>query len=85
MHAAFLPTFLTSVASSVTPEAVELCGNNTDCLFDFQVTGSKEIAQETLDFTTKLEEAEDAAVPGRLEMLSNRIHCILSRAFFIYV
>ncbi|XP_048752954.2 protein mesh-like isoform X2 [Ostrea edulis] len=63
MHAAFLPTFFTSVASSVTPEAVELCGNNTDCLFDFQVTGSKEIAQETLDFTTKLEEAEDAAVP----------------------
>jgi hypothetical protein len=60
----FHPLFVTSLDSSATPEAITLCGNNTDCLFDFQVTGSREIALETRHFTNELEKAEDAAVPG---------------------
>ncbi|XP_048752938.2 protein mesh-like [Ostrea edulis] len=62
-HANFRPLFLSSVASSATPEAKELCGNNTDCLFDFHVTRSRKIAQNTLYFFEELEDAEDASVP----------------------
>ncbi|XP_061188889.1 protein mesh-like [Saccostrea echinata] len=59
----FFPEFLSSVVRSATPNARALCGNNTDCLFDFHVTGSLEIAQATLDFTEELQDAEDASVP----------------------
>lgn len=58
------PVFETSVINSATPEAISLCGNNTNCLFDFHVTGSRVISKIALDFTIDLEEAEDAAIPG---------------------
>ncbi|XP_062581787.1 uncharacterized protein LOC134243551 [Saccostrea cucullata] len=57
----FRPVFLSSIASSSGQEAREVCGNNTDCLFDFYVTGSREIAQATLHFTSELEDALNAA------------------------
>lgn len=60
----FHPVFATSVINSTSPEAEALCGNNTNCLFDFHVTGSRAIAKTTLDFTVDLEEAEDAAMAG---------------------
>jgi hypothetical protein len=64
-HIRFRPLFLSSIVSSSTPEAKELCGNNTDCLFDLHVTGSQNIARATRNFYQLLEEAEDAAVRGR--------------------
>lgn len=59
----FRPLFATSVINSATPEAKALCGNNTNCLFDFNVTESRGIAMATLDFTVDLKEAEDASIP----------------------
>ena len=61
----FVPTFKASLLSSASPEERELCGNNTDCLFDFNVTGSRAIAIATRAFSVELEEAEDAAVIGK--------------------
>ncbi|XP_078337855.1 protein mesh-like isoform X2 [Crassostrea virginica] len=58
----FVPMFKASLLSSASPEERELCGNNTDCLFDFNVTGSRVIAIATRAFSVELEEAEDAAV-----------------------
>lgn len=64
----FRPLFATSVINSATPEAKALCGNNTNCLFDFHVTESRDIAMATLDFTVDLKEAEDASIPGTLKL-----------------
>lgn len=62
----FHPVFATSIINSATVEAISLCGNNTNCLFDFHVTGSRAIAMATLDFTVDLKDAEDASIPGTL-------------------
>lgn len=59
----FHPVFATSIINSATVEAISLCGNNTNCLFDFHVTGSRAIAMATLDFTVDLKDAEDASIP----------------------
>ncbi|XP_056008372.1 sushi domain-containing protein 2-like isoform X1 [Ostrea edulis] len=59
----FRPVFSSSVTSPVTTEARELCGSNTDCLFDLHVTGSRDIAQSTRQFTYQLQQAADAARP----------------------
>lgn len=64
----FRPLFATPVINSATPEAKALCGNNTNCLFDFHVTESRDIAMATLDFTVDLKEAEDASIPGTLNL-----------------
>ena len=61
----FVPTFKASLLNSASPEELELCGINTDCLFDFNVTGSRVIAIATRAFSVELEEAEDAAVIGK--------------------
>ena len=61
----FFPTFNASLLSSASAEERELCGNDTDCMFDFIVTGSRVIATATRAFSVELEEAEDAAVIGK--------------------
>lgn len=60
----FRPVFATSIINSASVEALSMCGNNTNCLFDFNVTGSRAIAMATLEFTADLKDAEDASIPG---------------------
>ena len=80
----FVPTFKASLLSSASPEERELCGNDTDCLFDFIVTGSRVIATATRAFSVELEEAEDAAVIGKTmntvsqQVVSNKLTFSLS-------
>lgn len=77
----FRPVFSSSVTSPVTTEARELCGSNTDCLFDLHVTGSRDIAQSSRQFTYQLQQAADAARPGKptviiIIMLRDQAHLL---------
>ena len=80
----FVPKFKASLLSSASPEERELCGNETDCMFDFIVTGSRVIATATRAFSVELEEAEDAAVIGKTmntvsqQVFSNKLTFSLS-------
>ncbi|XP_062594961.1 LOW QUALITY PROTEIN: sushi domain-containing protein 2-like, partial [Saccostrea cucullata] len=45
----FRPTFVTP--TNLPPEVEELCGEDEECLFDYAMTGSAELAVETQQFT----------------------------------
>jgi hypothetical protein len=43
---------------------VELCGDNLQCIFDFQLTGKKEVAEATKGFSERYEAIKKDAAPG---------------------
>ena len=52
----FIPAFLN--LSALTPEIVDICGDNRECIFDVQQTGNTELGEQTIGF----EEDNQAAV-----------------------
>ncbi|KAI0225835.1 Mucin-like protein [Lamellibrachia satsuma] len=59
----FKPLFIEDVLRDMTAErrtkAMETCGDNKECLFDFAVTGKKEAAAATLETNSKNEEVAE--------------------------
>ncbi|XP_062583134.1 protein mesh-like [Saccostrea cucullata] len=56
----FRPVFESSV--SVTEEVRAVCGEDKDCIFDFSVTGSREVAKQSRTFQKQFQESQQAAV-----------------------
>ncbi|XP_062587995.1 LOW QUALITY PROTEIN: sushi domain-containing protein 2-like [Saccostrea cucullata] len=56
----FLPVFESSV--SVTEEVMAVCGEDKDCIFDFSVTGSRDVAEQSRAFQKQFQESQQAAV-----------------------
>ena len=70
----FLPSFISPNLSEVSPEIKSLCGDSFPCLFDAVTTGLLSFANETLTFTTIVEEIKNNSVkiitcgfPGAVE------------------
>ena len=63
-HPEHEPVFLDEVIESASDEILELCGNNSECIFDAIQTGSTEIALDTLE--TNKTNANDQMITGRL-------------------
>ena len=62
-HPEHEPVFLDEVIESASDEILELCGNNSECIFDAIQTGSTEIALDTLE--TNKTNANDQMITGR--------------------
>ncbi|XP_062583116.1 sushi domain-containing protein 2-like [Saccostrea cucullata] len=58
----FRPVFESSI--SVTEEVRAVCGEDKDCIFDFFVTGSRDIAEQSRTFQKQFQESQEAAVIG---------------------
>lgn len=43
----FVPTFIDEADPALVEEAEGLCNNNTQCVFDYVVTGNRDLAAET--------------------------------------
>ncbi|XP_061189929.1 protein mesh-like [Saccostrea echinata] len=56
----FRPVFESSV--SVTEEVRAVCGEDKDCIFDYSVTGSRDVAEQSRTFQTQFQESQQAAV-----------------------
>lgn len=56
--------FLDEVIESAGDEILELCGSNSECIFDAIQTGSTEIALDTLE--TNKTNTNDQMITGRL-------------------
>ena len=46
---AHMPVFLDELNSSTLAEARRVCGNNSQCIYDFSQTGNEELAMTTLE------------------------------------
>lgn len=62
-HPEHEPVFVDEVIGSASDEILELCGNNSECIFDAIQTGSTEIALDTLK--TNKTNANDQIITGR--------------------
>ena len=62
-HPEHKPVFLDEVIESASDEILELCGNNSECIFDAIQTGSTEIALDTLE--TNKTNSNDQMITGR--------------------
>ncbi|XP_062583115.1 protein mesh-like [Saccostrea cucullata] len=56
----FRPVFESSV--SVTEEVRAVCGEDKDCIFDFSVTGLRDVAEQSRTFQKQFQESQQAAV-----------------------
>jgi hypothetical protein len=57
----FIPTFTTpEIPEGIRNEAVDLCGDDTDCLFDVAITGNLDVGKSTrqnvMEFTVRIAE-----------------------------
>ncbi|XP_061189930.1 sushi domain-containing protein 2-like [Saccostrea echinata] len=56
----FRPVFESSV--TVTEEVRAVCGEDKECIFDFSVTGSRDVAEQSLTFQKQFQESQEAAL-----------------------
>jgi len=50
-HQQFVPIYLDEIDPAQRQEARSLCGDNTQCVYDFVVTGNRDVANQTLQTT----------------------------------
>ena len=56
-HPYHMPVFLDDIVANADPEVLAACGDNVECIFDFDQTGNEEIGMETLN--TNMENEDD--------------------------
>ena len=69
-NSSFVPDFLDAVngvnGTSLRNGTQEVCGDNVQCVFDYQVTGNADIAGSTKKFTTLYNARVNSVKPGTL-------------------
>jgi hypothetical protein len=62
VNSSFIPTFTTpEISETIREQAMDLCGNDTECLFDVAITGSLDVGKSTMEnvmeFTRRIAES----------------------------
>lgn len=66
-----MPTFKSDIVANAPDEVTTYCGGNAECIFDYSVSGSQDVAAVTLwsNENYKLQETQAC-------MLSKRLYCM---------
>ena len=66
VNTSFVPSFKTpEISETIREQAMDLCGNDTECLFDVAITGSLDVGKSTMEnvmeFTRRIAESYPGA------------------------
>ena len=78
-----MPTFKSDIVANAPDDITTYCGENTECIYDYSVSGSQDVAAATLWSNENYEQQETQAC-----MLSKVLYCmciIIGKSQYSYI